>query len=158
MIMMFRGRRLPRWRQLVLLAVVAATVIAAFMSSNFAQDAKDRLDRVTTAQKALDQDQASFAVQVTCTQRVLRDTLEALKARSVFAETSAQIELVLLEAQKAFLGTVPANDEERAQAFKDYTDALNASIIAINDQLRVRENNPFPTRGEILACIAPPSG
>jgi hypothetical protein len=148
--MIFRRYTPPPWQQLVILVVVTATVIAAFKSSDFAQAANDRLDRVTAAQRALDQDQADFDAQINCTQKVLSDTLGALKARAAFAETSAQIEETLLEAQQAFL-TVAGSDTG-LKAFNDYVKAVNTAITAIKDQLRVRELNPFPTRGEILAC------
>lgn len=150
--MIFKRYSPPPWQQLVILLIVIATLIAAFKSSDFAHAANDRLDRVTKAQADLDKDQADFDAQIDCTQKVLSDTLEALKARSAFAETSAQIELTLLTAQATFLSTTPANETERAKAFKAYTSALSAAITSIGDQLRIRILNQFPTREEILKC------
>jgi len=156
--MIFRRYTPPPWQQLVILLVVTATVIAAFKSSDFAQAANNRLDRVTAAQAALDKDQADFDAQIDCTQEVLSDTLEAIKARAAFSETSAQIEETLLEAQQTFLAV--AGTDVGVKAFNDYVKAVNTAITAIKEQLRIRELNPFPSRTVILACMTAtaPSG
>lgn len=144
-------------RNIGLAVVVIATALAAIVSGFYNRDAHDTLDNVETKQVALDKDQEDFDKQIACQQIFLEQQSIALKARSNFAEEQARVTLRSLRAQLSFLEELAAGSTggQSTDPLALYLDALRDNITAIRDQLRVRENVPYPNQDDIEVCADP---
>jgi hypothetical protein len=94
-----------------------------------------------------------------CQQQILDQTLEALKARSIFTEQTVAARLILNQAQQDFLETITdpeASEASQQQAFESYVQTLNEDIRANRETLEVRDTNPFPSDAKLLSCENPP--
>lgn len=142
-----RRRVWPTMRRLATPVALVATATAAFLASDFVQQAEDRQHDFAVAQHNSD-------VQKACQQGLIEETIQALTARSQFGEQQAKVTLQYLRAQAKFLGGLAAQ-QSRADgmaAFQNYLEALHVAITATKEQLEIRVTHPYPTRKEVLAC------
>ena len=135
--------------------VVTLTAVSAIY---FSVSAGQRLDDIEDARSTLTSQQAAFSGQIDCEYGLLEQTLDALKARSVFAEQQAETTLAGDRAQRDFLHglAAPPPGVPDQQLTRDYLAALGTKIKATEEQLMIRGLNPYPTDDAISACHPPP--
>lgn len=147
----------PTWQKIAVFITVIVCAASAYYWAKQGSDRLDkadqRLDQSTAARIELRREQRLFDSRQICQQTIITNTIAALRSRSSFAEQASEVALNLSVAQKKFLSTPASTDPKvREKAFADYVKALDFNIAAINDQLMVRVDHPYPTAQEIRAC------
>jgi hypothetical protein len=141
-----------RPHKIALFVVVLVTAVSAVF---FSTAAANRLDDIEAAKDDLAAQQTAFNTQIDCEFDLLENTLESLKARSLFAQQQAESTLVNDRAQRDYLEDLLNPNTPRSAGVRltnKYLDALRFKIKATAEQLEIRDAQPYPTEAEIAAC------
>jgi hypothetical protein len=133
----------------IVVAICAISAVVAWQQAGTRLSDAEMLIEDGAQQRELIADQSA------CQQKIIEETIVALKARSTFAEQSAKTGLVLEQAQKAYLETVidpTLTQQEQLHELSEYLQALDFSIQATREQLRLRDRHPFADQATLESC------
>lgn len=154
------GNRTPMTTKIALFIAVGATALSAlFFSTKAARDidnVQEARAQLADEQAVFEERQARFAANFSCEHRVFTATLDALKARSTFAEQQAEVTLAGDTAQRDYLAALldpETGDAEAVRLSNKYLQALDVKIQATEEQLTIRDLNPYPTDEQISRCL-----
>jgi ABC-type cobalt transport system substrate-binding protein len=141
--------RFPIIADIMLGVCVAATLYAAWVSSNAADDSGKAID-------AIQSNNATRDLENQCTVAFNTTTGRALEDRTKFTTAQARANIELQKSQLPLVQAIfnpPKTEAEGFKVARDYLNALEHFVKIANKNIVTVHNNPFPTVASYRQCL-----